>query len=150
MTPEQRRGMMSSATAEWATPQFLFDKLNLMYGFDTDVCATPENAKCARYFTVQDDGLKQDWRGVCWMNPPYGREIGKWIRKAYESALAGAIVVCLIPSRTDTAYWHDYVMKGKITFLRGRLYFGAGTAPAPFPSALVEFSPTILQSTNDR
>lgn len=78
-----------SQTDLWATPQAFYDKLNAEFGFETDVCATAENAKCPRYFTQADDGLAQDWTGTCWMNPPYGREIGKWMRKAYESAQGG-------------------------------------------------------------
>lgn len=135
------KGMMSSLSGEWATPCDLFARYDAEFHFDLDVCATPENAKCARYFTKEVDGLAQEWRGTCWMNPPYGRQIGKWIKKAYESAQNGATVVCLIPARTDTAWWHDYVMRGAITFLRGRVYFqrnGARSA-APFPSAVVVF-----------
>ena len=129
----------SSATCEWETPADLFDKLNDIYGFDMDVCATRENAKCAKFFTKDDDGLKQDWIGCCWMNPPYGKEIKDWMKKAYEEAGKDATVVCLVPARTDTAWWHDYAMKGKITFLRGRLKFGGCKNSAPFPSAIVVF-----------
>jgi phage N-6-adenine-methyltransferase len=131
----------SSATDMWATPQDLFDQLNAQYHFKTDVCAIPENAKCTRYFSPEQDGLKQLWDGVCWMNPPYGRGIGAWIKKAYESAQVGATVVCLIPARTDTSWWHDYVVKGKITFIRGRLKFGGHKNSASFPSAIVVFTP---------
>lgn len=133
--------VMTSKTDEWETPQRLFDKYNSIYGFNLDACATPQNAKCKRYFTKEQDGLKQEWRGVVWMNPPYGRQIGKWIKKAYESCLDGAIVVCLVPSRTDTAWWHDYCMRGEIEFIRGRLKFGGSIDNAPFPSAIVIFSP---------
>ena len=129
----------SSATDLWATPQDFFDKQNVIYNFTLDVCATADNTKCARFFTETDDGLAQDWTGVCWMNPPYGRTIGHWMRKAYESYLAGATVVCLVPARTDTRWWHDYAMKGRIEFIRGRLKFGNATNSAPFPSALVIF-----------
>ncbi len=129
----------SSKSDDWATPQDLFNILDAKYHFDLDVCASAENAKCPVYFTKEQDGLKQEWEGVCWMNPPYGREIGKWIKKAYESAIGGAIVVCLLPARTDTAWWHDYAMKGSITFLRGRLKFGGHKNSAPFPSAIVVF-----------
>ena len=130
----------SSATDLWSTPQDFFDKQNAIYGFTLDVCATAANAKCARYFTEADDGLAQPWQGVCWMNPPYGRAIGLWMRKAHESHLTGATVVCLVPSRTDTRWWHDYAMKGQIEFIRGRLKFGNAKNSAPFPSALVVFS----------
>ncbi|ETK27382.1 phage N-6-adenine-methyltransferase [Paenibacillus larvae] len=129
----------SSKTDMWETPQNLFDRLNEEFKFDLDVCAIPENAKCKRYFTPSEDGLKQEWKGACWMNPPYGRQIGKWIAKAYESSLEGATVVCLVPSRTDTKWWHGYCMKGEIRFIRGRLKFGGSPHNAPFPNAVVIF-----------
>lgn len=129
----------SSATDLWATPQDFFDRLNVKFGFTLDVCATAENAKCARFYTSADDGLSQPWAGVCWMNPPYGREIGKWMRKAYESSLRGATVVCLVPARTDTNWWHDYAMRGEVEFVRGRLKFGDRKKDAPFPCAVVVF-----------
>lgn len=132
----------SSATDMWSTPMYFFNKYNDRYNFTLDVCATSENTKCANYFTKEVNGLAQDWEGVCWMNPPYGREIGKWIKKAYESSLQGATVVCLIPSRTDTKWWHEYVMKGEIEFIKGRLKFGDAKNSAPFPSAVVVFKPT--------
>ena len=133
----------SSKTDLWATPQEFFDKLNFLHQFELDVCATPQNAKCERFFTIEDDGLSQDWRGRVWMNPPYGREIGRWMRKAYESSLAGATVVCLVPARTDTAWWHDYAAKGHVSFIRGRLKFGDAKNSAPFPNAVVTFYPTL-------
>lgn len=133
------KALLSSNTCEWETPQLFFDALNAEYHFDVDVCATANNAKCERYYTKEQDGLSQQWKGVCWMNPPYGREIGKWMRKAYESSLYGATVVCLVPARTDTAWWHDYAMKGEVEFVRGRLKFGGSKANAPFPSAIVTF-----------
>lgn len=133
--------MFSSKTCEWETPIEFFKALDARYYFTLDVCATRENAKCEAFFTREDDGLTQKWHGVCWMNPPYGREIGKWVRKAYETALQGATVVCLLPARTDTAWWHDYCMRGDITFIRGRLKFGGCANPAPFPSAVVVFCP---------
>ena len=132
-------GMLSSRTDQWATPQAFFDRLNAEFGFQLDVCALRSNAKCPRYFTPKDDGLAQEWSGVCWMNPPYGREIGQWMKKAYESSLKGATVVCLVPARTDTAWWHQYAMKGEIRFVCGRLRFGSATSCAPFPSAIVIF-----------
>ncbi len=133
------RGMLSSLTDQWATPQEVFDRLNAEFGFDLDVCALPGNAKCRRYFTPKEDGLKQEWKGACWMNPPYGREIGKWMQMAYESSLKGATVVCLVPARTDTAWWHEYVTRGEVRFVRGRLRFGSAPSAAPFPSAIVVF-----------
>ena len=133
------KGMLSSNTDMWETPQELFDAYNSAYDFDIDVCAVPQNAKCERYFTPEVDGLKQDWNGTCWMNPPYGRQIGKWVKKAYEESKNGSVIVCLLPARTDTAWFHDYCMRGKIEFLRGRLKFGGSTNSAPFPSCVVVF-----------
>jgi phage N-6-adenine-methyltransferase len=132
--------MFSSKTDLWSTPQDFFEKYNAIYNFELDVCATKENSKCKNYFTKEDDGLSNDWTGVCWMNPPYGREIIKWMKKAYESSLNGATVVCLVPARTDTKWWHEYAMKGQIEFIRGRLKFGNQTNSAPFPSAVVIFN----------
>ncbi len=129
----------SSKTDLWETPQSFFDQLNAEFKFDCDVCALPENAKCEHYFTPEQDGLMQDWVGVCYMNPPYGKMIGKWMHKAYESSLQGATVVCLVPARTDTSWWHEYALKGEIRFLRGRLKFGKSSNSAPFPSAVVIF-----------
>lgn len=137
----------SSKTDMWSTPQGLFDRLNIEHRFTLDVCATTENAKCKYFFSPEIDGLAQDWKDhTCWMNPPYGRTIGAWVKKAYEATFMdwqhnGAKVVCLLPARTDTAWWHDYVMKGEIIFLRGRLKFGGHKNSAPFPSAIVIFTP---------
>lgn len=127
----------SSATDLWATPRDFFDKLNDEFSFEVDVCANDENAKCSKYFTKEQDGLAQDWKGICWMNPPYGREIGAWMKKADESARGGAVVVCLVPARTDTRWWHEYAIKHEVRFIRGRLKFGDAKNSAPFPSAVV-------------
>ena len=123
---------------DWGTPDEIFDPLNNEFGFTLDPCATPENAKCEKFYTLDDDGLSHSWAGeVVFMNPPYGREIKKWIKKAYEES-RHSVVVCLIPSRTDTAWWHDYCMKAdEIRFLRGRVRFVGGSSSAPFPSAIV-------------
>jgi phage N-6-adenine-methyltransferase len=128
-------GMFSSDYDAWETPQEFFDKLDKEFHFTLDVCATDDNHKCDVYFTKEDDGLSQEWSGVCWMNPPYGKEIRHWIKKASE---ADCTVVCLLPARTDTSYWHDYVIPkaSEIRFVRGRLKF-SGAGPAPFPSAVV-------------
>ncbi len=137
----------TSKSAEWETPQSLFDKLAASYGpFTLDPCATPENAKCERFFTEKIDGLTQSWENeTVFCNPPYGRVIGKWIKKAYLESQNGAKVVCLIPARTDTAYWHDYVMKAhEIILLRGRVRFVGGKSCAPFPSAVVVFKFSML------
>ncbi len=130
----------SSKTNEWATPQTTFDRLDQEFHFVLDVCASHANAKCARYFTREQDGLEQPWRGSCWMNPPYGREIGKWIQKAAQTAWQGfGTVVCLLPARTDTRWWHEYCAKAELRFIRGRLKFGDSKCGAPFPSVIVIF-----------
>jgi site-specific DNA-methyltransferase (adenine-specific) len=144
--------LLSSKSTEWETPQEFYEKLNMEFNFQLDPCATRFNHKCREYFTIEDDGLKQPWGGkTVFMNPPYGRAVGNWIKKAYEESLKGATVVCLIPSRTDTAYWHDYCVKGEIRFIRGRLKFGGSENSAPFPSAVVIFRPPVssLESTRD-
>ncbi len=134
-------GLTSSNTDEWATPQDLFDKLDATFHFTLDPCATPENAKCAKFYTKEQDGLKQDWGGeVIWCNPPYGREIGKWIQKCAEHK---GVAVMLIPARTDTRWWHSYIDKNPdahVYFIKGRLKFGDGKNPAPFPSAIVVYT----------
>jgi phage N-6-adenine-methyltransferase len=130
-----------SQRQDWETPQFSFDGLNAEFGFELDVCATADNAKCRKFYTPEDDGLSQKWDGVCWVNPPYGREIERWMRKAFESAQEGATVVCLVPARTDTKWWHRYAMRGEIRYLRGRLKFGGSENSAPFPSAIIVFRP---------
>ena len=136
--------MFSSATDIWETPQDFFDALDKEFGFEMDVCALPENAKCKRYFTPEDDGLAQEWAGVCWCNPPYGREIGKWVQKAAESAENGATVVMLLPARTDTRWFHRYIYgKAGIRFIAGRIKFGGSKHGAPFPSMVVVFNQEI-------
>jgi phage N-6-adenine-methyltransferase len=129
----------SSRTCEWSTPPGLFDELDREFGFELDVCATAENAKCAVFYDRELNGLAQPWRGVCWMNPPYGTEIDRWVRKAFQEAQAGATVVCLLPARVDTSWWHEYASRGEVRFLRGRLKFGGAANSAPFPSAIVVF-----------
>tara|TARA_R110000868_G_C10390395_1_gene720279 strand:+ start:82 stop:501 length:420 start_codon:yes stop_codon:yes gene_type:complete len=131
--------LMSSKSVEWETPDELFQNLDSLYKFTLDVCSTHENAKCKLHYTKEDDGLSQEWTGVCWMNPPYGREIKAWMKKAYNESLRGVRVVCLVPARTDTVWWHDYAIKGQITFIKGRLKFNGAKHSAPFPSAIVVF-----------
>ena len=130
----------SSETNEWSTPMDFFNKLNTEFNFTLDPCATAENAKCSKFYTLEDDGLAQDWLNeIVFMNPPYGRQIKHWIKKAFDESLKGAIVVCLVPARTDTQYWHDYCMKAdEVRFIKGRLKFSDKDA-APFPSAVVVF-----------
>lgn len=128
-------GLFTSNTDLWATPQAFFEELDNEFGFDLDVCAVSENAKCERYFNPKQDGLKQEWNGTVWCNPPYGRQIGKWVEKAYKS---DCTVVMLLPARTDTRWFHDYIYgKAEIRFVRGRLKFGESKNSAPFPSMVV-------------
>lgn len=147
MIPKTRQNSMqvhfSSQTDLWSTPPELFRRLDARFHFDIDVCAVPSNAKCSRFFTPEQDGLKQEWKGTLFMNPPYGRTIGLWVRKAYESSLQGATVVCILPARTDTRWFHKYVAIGadEVIFLAGRIKFGNATTGAPFPSVIVVFRP---------
>lgn len=135
--------LFSSASNEWATPQAVFDALNEEFKFTLDPCATKENAKCSNFYTIDNDGLTQDWGGQSvFCNPPYGREINKWVKKCYEeSKKPNTTVVMLIPARTDTAYFHDYIYhKAKdVRFIRGRLHFNDSKNAAPFPSMIVVF-----------
>ncbi|MCC7230613.1 MAG: hypothetical protein IT203_09495 [Fimbriimonadaceae bacterium] len=129
-----------SDSFEWSTPQDLFDELHREFAFDLDVCATVENAKCERFYSRRDDGLKQPWFGTCWCNPPYGRDIGRWVEKSLQASRDGAVVVCLLPSRTDTRWWHECVSQAEdVRFLRGRLRFGGHENSAPFPSVVAVF-----------
>jgi len=139
----------SSATDLHATPQEFFDKLNAEFHFTLDVCATSENAKCQTYYTKQDDGLAQTWRGNVWMNPPYGREIGRWMEKANEAAKEGATVVCLVPARTDTKWWHECAIQHEVRFIRGRLKFGDAKNSAPFPSAVIVMRSMVMHNVAD-
>lgn len=135
----------SSKTPEWSTPQDLFDSLNAEFSFGLDVCATSKNAKCEHFFSPEQDGLTQAWHGysgAIWMNPPYGDEIAKWVAKAHQAFSEwGETVVCLLPARTDTAWFWNYCGDGEVRFLRGRLKFGGSVNSAPFPSAVVIFGP---------
>ena len=135
-------GVFSSTTDLWATPQDFFDKLNDEFHFDLDPCATPDNAKCPIFFTKDEDGLKQDWSGYrVFCNPPYGRAIASWVKKCHDEAQKGTLVVMLIPARTDTSYFHDYIYhKADIRFIRGRLKFGNANQGAPFPSMVVIYN----------
>jgi len=119
----------SSATDEWSTPQELFDALSAKLGpFTLDACASAENAKCERYFTRADDGLARPWTGRVWMNPPYGRTLGRWMAKAWSAQTTAELVVCLVPARTDVRWWHEYADRGEVEFMRGRVRFGDAKA----------------------
>lgn len=134
--------LFSANTVEWATPQDFFDKLNDEFHFTLDPCSTDKNAKCEKHYTKEQDGLAQDWTGeVVWCNPPYGREMPKWIKKCYEHSLSGGTAVMLIPARTDTKAFHEYIYgKAELRFIRGRLKFGGSKNAAPFPSMVVVYN----------
>lgn len=124
------RGLFTSASSHWSTPADLYEELDREFHFNDDPCP----------LKPEWDGLNRPWGTSTYVNPPYGREIGKWIEKAYREGELGKTIVCLIPSRTDTKWWHDWVMQAhKIRFLRGRLKFGDATNSAPFPSAIAIF-----------
>ena len=135
----------SSDRMDWETPDDFFELLNDEFKFTLDVCADKNNTKCKRFITKEMNAFKKSWEGeICWMNPPYGKEIGNWMKKAYEESRKGCTVVCLIPSRTDTKYWHDYAMKAKeIRFVKGRLRFVGADSSAPFPSCIVIFKKNL-------
>jgi phage N-6-adenine-methyltransferase len=126
----------------WETPQALFDQYHAEFGFTLDVCALPENAKVAQHYTPQQDGLQQPWAGVCWCNPPYGTVIGRWVQKACDASHAGALVVCLLPSRTGSGWWQRYVLPyAEIRYLDRRIKFVGAPSSAPFDSTLAIFRP---------
>lgn len=141
------KALFSSNSEEWETPQGLYDELNSEFRFNLDVCANIENTKCPKYFSKGQDALRQDWYvhgRVCWCNPPYGRGVIDWVKKAYEESLKSATVVMLLPSRTDVKWFHDYCLPyGEIRFIKGRLKFGGADNSAPFPSMVVIFRPKI-------
>ena len=143
-------GLFTSNNHEWETPDHIFQDMDDIYHFTLDVCATDDNALCDRYYTIAEDGLKGDWDKVNWCNPPYGRELPKWIEKAYKETLKGNATVVLMPARTDTKYFHEYIWDQAINswrpwietvyMIKGRLKFSGADNSAPFPSMLVVFS----------
>ena len=135
MTP----GLTSTGNIVAETPKYLFDKISSIFNFSLDVCALPENAKCENYYTPKDDGLSKPWMGGVWCNPPYGREISSWVKKAYEESQKeyNSFVLMLLPARTDTKWWWDWVQgKATLFFIKGRVKFGDHNVGAPFPSIL--------------
>ena len=141
--------MFSSKTCEWATPQDFFDRLNAEFKFTLDPCATAENHKCDKYYTKAEDGLIQDWTGeTVFCNPPYGREIGRWVCKCFREVFDGKCpcAVMLLPARTDTRWFHDYIYnKAEIRFIPGRLKFNSQKNSAPFPSMVVVFQNEVIR-----
>ncbi len=139
-----RKALFSSASAEWSTPQDLFDQLNDEFKFDLDAAASPKNAKCDVYYTKDDNGLSIPWEGRrTWLNPPYGRTIGAWVEKAItETTTEGGarVVVMLVPVRTDTKWFFMATRaRPEVRYLAGRLKFGGSKNSAPFPSAVLIF-----------
>ena len=136
--------LYSSRSEEWPTPQEFFAVLDAEFRFTLDPCASPDNAKCARYFTKDQDGLRQPWgRHRVFCNPPYGRMMSQWARKCFEASREGALVLLLAHARTDTRWFHDWVYgkAAEIRFVRGRLRFGDGAQSAPFPSLVAIYRP---------
>lgn len=135
--------MFSSLSMEWGTPQKLFDALNVEFNFTIDVAASKENAKCFRYYTKENSGLDQSWKGErCWMNPPYGKQLYTWMEKAYnESENEKCLVVCLVPIRTDTRLFHDIIMHcAEVRFLKRPVIFQGmkrGYNAAPFNAGII-------------
>ena len=135
-------GMFSSSSVEWSTPQWLFDELDNEFHFTLDLCSTHENHKCDKYYTETENGLLQDWQGeTVYCNPPYGKQISQWVEKCYrEGTKDNTTVVMLIPARTDTAYFHDFILnRSEIRFVPGRLCFNDGNGRSPFASIVVIF-----------
>ena len=137
------RVFFSSETGEWSTPQDFFDRLNNEFNFTLAPCADDLNHKCERYYTKEQDGLKQDWSGeIVFCNPPYGRDVQNWVKKCFNEVYAGKCrrAVMLLPARTDTRWFHDYIYhKAEVRFVKGRLKFGGQNQPAPFPSMVIVF-----------
>ena len=135
------KSLFSSRSDNWETPQEVFDYWNNIYQFNVDVCADEHNHKCPFYYSKEDDGLTKDWFGSVWCNPPYGKDISKWIEKAYnEWKDNGTDVVMLLPSRTDTKWFHNYILPFcEIVFIKGRLKFNNSKTSAPFPSMIAIF-----------
>lgn len=136
--------LFSSKNTEWETPQELFDLLNSYFKFEVDVCASKDNAKCERFWSIDDDALSKDWDVTAYCNPPYGRGIYDWVKKAYtESNKYKSTIVCLLPARVDTKWWHEFCNNAEHLFLKGRLKFSSNSNAAPFPSAIVVFRPRL-------
>jgi site-specific DNA-methyltransferase (adenine-specific) len=135
------KGMFMSSTEHWATPRELYQELDAEFGFNDDPCPLHST----------EDGLSREWGSVTFVNPPYGRKITTWLRKAYEESRKGKTIVCLLPSRTDTRWWHDYVMRAnQIRFLKGRLKFGNSKNSAPFPSVVAVFNKIEIPDTESK
>ncbi len=136
--------LYSCRSEDWPTPKLFFQTLHREFRFTLDPCAKPDSAKCKRFFTKAQNGLIQDWKSHrVFCNPPYGREMRQWAQKCFVASQAGALVVLLAHARTDTRWFHEWVYgkADEIRFVRGRLKFGDGIMPAPFPSLLAIYRP---------
>jgi len=147
-SPWNAEQLYSSNSNEWYTPSYIFDPLDDEFEFELDACATEDSAKCDAYFTKKDNALLKDWSAaanIVWVNPPYGRGIGKWIEKAYKESLKGCTVIVLTYVRSDTKWWHDWALKAsEIRMIKGRIHFMRGdlktTNASPAPSCVLVFS----------
>lgn len=140
------KGMTSTGNVIVSTPREFFDSLSRIFNFSLDACALPENAKCESFYTPADDGLSKPWRGGVWCNPPYGREISKWVEKAYQESKEdyNDFVLMLLPAKTDTKWWWEWVQdKATLFFVKGRIKFGEHNIGAPFPSVLALYTKTV-------
>ena len=138
--PKVKQTWFNRSKVDYETPPEVFNPLQKEFGITFDVCATPKNAKCQQFFTVSDNALEKDWNGVCWMNPPFGREMKKWVIKAWTESQKGVTVICLLPARTNTNWWHDYCMKGEVRFIRGEVKFVGCKNGLWLPMAIVIFN----------
>ncbi len=140
------KALFSSNSGEHETPDDLFAELNAEFNFTLDPAATPKNAKCENYYTKAENGIVQPWPGNVFCNPPYGREVGKWIIKGRSEAANGSLVVMLLPARTDTKWFHDYIEgQAEVRFIAGRLKFSNSKNSDPFPSMVVIYWPSNTQ-----
>jgi len=137
--PDVNQTWFNRSKVEYETPDEIFNPLDDEFGFTLDVCADKDNTKCELFYSKEQDSLSRKWQGVCWMNPPFGREMKKWVKKAYESWKEGATVVCLLPSRTNTLWWHDWVMKGEVRFIKGEVTFKGQKNGLWMPMSIVIF-----------
>ena len=135
--PEVKQTWFDRKKTVYETPPEIFEPLDAEFNFNLDVCAIAENAKCDKFFTPDDDGLEKEWNGVCWMNPPFGREMKKWVKKAYTEWKNGCTVVALLPARTNTLWWHDWVMEGDVRFIKGEVKFVGYDRGLWMPMAIV-------------
>ncbi len=142
---KQSRGfMLPSATVEWSTPLWLFDPMNAEFRFTVDVAASHEHHRCERYYTKEDNGLAQDWRGErVWCNPPYNAEaLQAFTQKAWETTREdpSSLAVFLVPVKSDQKWWHRYAIKSEVRFIPGRVAFGGAANSAPMPVTFVIIS----------